>query len=139
MAEARHHHGFSLLEVLISLFILSCGLLPLSAMVANSLQQLRSSDADSRLLLAASNLAEARQLETVRDGKAGPLEAVTTEALQHTVQTLWPDQFPLLSLTCHESGGLSPSTVAAADCTASAPLWLHLTLASGQSWQLPLD
>jgi hypothetical protein len=74
-------------------------------MVANSLQHVRDGDAASRLLLAASNLAEARQLETVRNGKAGPLEAVTTEALQHTVQTLWPDQSPLLSLTCREPGG----------------------------------
>ncbi|WP_287879620.1 prepilin-type N-terminal cleavage/methylation domain-containing protein [Aquitalea sp.] len=130
--------GFSLLEVLLTLFILSFALLPLSAMVANSLQQVRGSDAASRLLLAASNLAEARQLETVRNGKAGPLEAVTTEALQQTVQTLWPDQSPLLALTCREPGGL-PATVAAADCAAPAQLWLHLTLASGPSWQLPVD
>lgn len=128
--------GFSLLEVLLTLFILSFALLPLSAMVANSLQQVRGSDAASRLLLAASNLAEARQLETVRQGKAGPLETVATEALQHTVQTMWPDQSPLLDLTCREPGGLP---VAAADCAAPAQLWLHLTLASGQRWQLPVD
>ena len=128
--------GFSLLEVLLTLFILSCALLPLSAMVAKSLEHVRDGDAASRLLLAASNLAEARQLETVRNGKAGPLEAVTTEALQHTVQTLWPDQSPLLSLTCREPGGL-PATVA--DCAAPARLWLHLTLAAGPGWQLPLD
>lgn len=132
----RVSDGFSLLEVLLTLFILSCALLPLSAMVANSLQYVRDGDAASRLLLAASNLAEARQLETVRNGKAGPLQAASTEALQHTVQTLWPDQSPLLALTCREPGGL-PAT--AADCAAPAQLWLHLTLASGPSWQLPVD
>jgi prepilin-type N-terminal cleavage/methylation domain-containing protein len=130
--------GFSLLEVLLTLFILSFALLPLSAMVANSLQQVRGSDAASRLLLAASNLAEARQLETARFGKAGPWEAVTTATLQSTVQTLWPDQSPLLTLTCREPRGF-PATVAAADCAAPAQLWLHLVLASGPSWQLPLD
>ena len=130
--------GFSLLEVLLTLFILSFALLPLAAMVANSLQHVRDSDAASRLLLAASNLAEARQLETARIGKAGPLEAVTTAALQHTVQTWWPDQSPLLNLTCRGSGEL-PATIASADCAAPAQLWLQLTLASGQSWQLPVD
>jgi prepilin-type N-terminal cleavage/methylation domain-containing protein len=137
--EQHHkHHGFSLLEVLLTLFILSFALLPLSAMVATSLQHVRDSDAASRLLLAASNLAEARQLETARFGKAGPLEATTTAALQHTVQSLWPAQSPLLTLTCRESGGL-PATASAADCTAPAQLWLHLVLVSGPGWQLPLD
>jgi prepilin-type N-terminal cleavage/methylation domain-containing protein len=83
VAEARHHHGFSLLEVLIALFILSCGLLSLSAMVVSSLQQLRNSDADSRLLLAASNLAEARQLASAPNGVAGPLVETAHAGLHH--------------------------------------------------------
>ena len=135
MTELRRH-GFSLLEVLLTLFILSCALLPLSAMVANSLQQVRNGDAASRVLLAASNLAEARQLETARLDKTGPVEAATTAALRHTVQTLWPDQTPLLTLSCRQAGEL---VATAADCAAPAQLWLHLVLASGPSWRLPLD
>lgn len=138
MAETRHHHGFSLLEVLIALFILSCGLQPLSAMVVSSLQQLRNSDADSRLLLAASNLAEARQLATAPNGVAGPLAETAQAGLHHTVQLLWPDIQPAAILVCrHADAPLAVATTT--DCPAPGRLWLQLAVSPARSWQLPLE
>ena len=131
-------HGFSLLEVLLSLFVLSCGLLPLSGMVVSSLQQLRDSDADSRLLLASMNLAEARQLgASADDAPAIAVRVATTEEqLRHTQQTLWSGQQHGLQI-CRQAGLLSPDTALA--CQPTGIWWLQLAPTPSRRWLLPLE
>lgn len=137
MAEAvGHGHGFSLLEVLISLFVLSCGLLPLSAMVVSSLQQLRDSDADSRLLLAGMNLAEARQLELPASAASSPLTDSMTSALRQMVQTWWPEALSAARLCRHAN----PLGADALDvCPSAGRWWLQLRLSPERALLLPLE
>ena len=136
--HANHQSGLSLLEVLLSLFILSCGLLPLSGMVLSSLQQLRDSDVDSRLLLASMNLAEARQLSASEgDVPAIATLAATAEAqLRQTQQTLWPGQ-QQPALICRHPGLLFPATTLT--CQQSGIWWLQLAPTASRRLLLPLE
>jgi len=136
--RASHPSGFSLLEILLSLFILSCGLLPLSGMVVSSLQPLRDSDVDSRLLLASMNLAEARQLSVSDDdAPAIAARAAAAEAqLRYAQQTLWPG--PQASLQLCRATGLPPPDMALA-CQQTGVWWLQLALTPSRRLLLPLE
>lgn len=136
--HASHQSGFSLLEVLLSLFILSCGLLPLSGMVVGSLQQLRERDADSRLLLASMNLAEARQLHAsaTDDAAIAALAATAETQLRQHQQAQWPGQ-PAAMLICRHPG--LPSPAATLTCQQTGIWWLQLEASASRRLLLPLE
>ena len=126
MARRVLSRGFSLVEVMLGLLILLFGLLSLSGMAGQSLRQLRASDADSRLLLASLNLAEAMQAErqqAVSPGGGGQYAGVVLVQLQQDARALWPEGPPISPWLCRHAGAL-PAVPLAADCQASGRVWL---------------
>lgn len=134
MARRTPSRGFSLVEVMLGLLILLFGLLSLSGMAGQSLRQLRASDADSRLLLASLNLAEAMQADrqqTWPSGSSGQHTRVALAQLQQDAGTLWPEGQPISPLLCRHASPL-PAVPAAAGCQSSGRIWLlQPTAASG--------
>ncbi|PXX46009.1 prepilin-type N-terminal cleavage/methylation domain-containing protein [Aquitalea magnusonii] len=126
MTRQMRSRGFSLVEVMLGVLILLFGLLSLSGMAGQSLRQLRASDADSRLLLASLNLAEAMQADQQQalSGRSGGRYAASAqEQLQQDVRVLWPEGQGGSLLLCRHAGAL-PAVPLAQDCQASGRVWL---------------
>ncbi|WP_233578552.1 prepilin-type N-terminal cleavage/methylation domain-containing protein [Aquitalea sp. FJL05] len=141
MARRVPNRGFSLVEVMLGLLILLFGLLSLSGMAGQSLRQLRASDADSRLLLASLNLAEAMQADRQQaqpSGNGGSYARAALGQLQQEADLLWPDGQRISPLLCRHAGPL-PAVPPVAGCQASGRLWLLQPAAASGPLPLALE
>lgn len=141
MAKLVVSRGFSLVEVMLGVLILLFGLLSLSGVAGQSLRQLRASDADSRLLLASLNLAEAMQADRQQaqpSGSGGPYARAALGQLQQETDLLWPDEQRGHPLLCRHAGPL-PALPLVADCQASGRVWLLQPAAPAGLFPLALE
>lgn len=113
VAPDSRQHGFSLLEVLIAMFVLLVGLLALAGLQARTLSQTRDTEIRSLVALQAESLAEAMRANPLRSVNG---DGVTTLSWEHYVESGYDsDVSSAPASTCRDSDGCSQQNLAALD------------------------